>query len=659
MSAVLDRTAVSTPTPTRPSRREHGALAALLLGTGVLYLWDLSANGWANDFYAMAVRSMTTDWKAFFFASLDAGNTVTVDKPPASLWIMALSGRIFGVHSWSMLVPQALMGVATVALLYAAVRRVAGPRAGLLAGAAMALTPVAALMFRFNNPDALLVLLMVAAAYATVRAIEKGGTRWLLLAGFLLGFGFLTKMLQAFVVLPALALAFLVAAPTGIWKRVWQLLAAGVAVVVGSGWWIAIAELWPAASRPYIGGSTTNSVLELALGYNGLGRIFGNERGGGGGGGRVVFGPGAGAAPEPPPGGFVQFGGGGPGGGGGGFGGPAGLQRLFTGEIGGQATWLLPAAFVLLVAGLVLAWRRRELRASLILWGGWTVVTFLVFSLAEGIFHPYYTVALAPGIAALVGIGGVLLWRERSAWWVRAVLALVVAGTAAWSFVLLGRTPEYLPWLRWVVLAAAVLAVLGILASLRTKTFIAGTLAAIVVSGLAGPAAYAVTTAATSHNGGVPSAGPEMAGAGFGRQRPPGAPQGAPPQGTAQGTGRQGPESGVVDPQVVALLQSAGTDWSAAIVGSQGAAGLALASNTDVMAIGGFSGGDPAPTLEAFQADVAGGRIHWFVVGGGRGGGPGGDRGGTGSQITAWVQQHFTAQTVGGQTFYDLTAPTS
>jgi len=606
-----------------PTQREQGALAALLAGTGVLYLWNLSVNGWANDFYAMAVRSMTTDWKAFFFASLDAGNTVTVDKPPASLWIMALSGRIFGVNAWSMLVPQALMGVATVAVLYAAVRRVAGPRAGLIAGAAMALTPVAVLMFRFNNPDALLVLLMVAAAYATVRAIEKGGTRWLLLAGFLLGFGFLTKMLQAFVVLPALALAFLVAAPTGLWKRVWQLLAAGVAVVVGSGWWIAIAELWPAADRPYIGGSTTNSVLELALGYNGLGRIFGNERGGPGG-------PG--------------------------FGGQPGVQRLFTGEIGGQATWLLPTAFFLLLAGLWISWRRREARGSLILWGGWIIVSFFVFSLAQGTVHPYYTVALAPGIAALVGIGGVLLWRERTTRCVRALLVALVVGTGVWSSALLGRSPEYLPWLCWVVLAAAALAAVGVLGATQARAVDAGTIAAVVFVGLAGPTAYTVTTVITSHVGNLPSAGPEITRTEdvFGSQEPLGNQEGA-RQGASGPPAQRGIPAGPVDPAVVSLLQAAHTDWSAAVVGSRNAAALALSSDTDVMAIGGFSGDDPAPSLQQFQAEVGAGRIHWFVGGSERGGGPGADS--TAGRIDVWVQQQFGAQALGGMTFYDLTTP--
>jgi len=189
------------------------ALLALLVLTAALYTIGLSRNGWANDFYAAAVQAGTRSWKAFFFGSLDAGNFITVDKTPASLWVMELSARAFGLNSWSLLLPQAAEGVATVALLYATVRRWHGPAAGLIAGTVAALTPVAVLMFRFNNPDALLVLLMTGAAYATTRAIESGRTRWLMLTGALLGFAFLTKMLQGFLVVPAFALAYLVAGP--------------------------------------------------------------------------------------------------------------------------------------------------------------------------------------------------------------------------------------------------------------------------------------------------------------------------------------------------------------------------------------------------------------------------------------------------------------
>src|SRR5689334_19390753 len=403
------------------------ALLALLLLTGVLYLWGLGASGWGNAFYSAAVQAGSESWKAFFYGSSDAANSITVDKTPGSLWVMALSVRIFGLSSWSILVPQALMGVATAGLLFTTVRRWYGPAAGLLAGAVSALTPVAVLMFRFNNPDALLVLLMVAGAYATVRAIENGSTKWLVLAGVFVGFGFLTKMLQALLVVPAYALAYLFAGPPKLGQRIGQLLLAGLAVVVSAGWYIAIVELVPASMRPYIGGSQNNSLLELTLGYNGLGRLNGEETGSVGGGG----------------------------GAGGGMWGESGLLRMFDSSQGGQVSWLLPAALIVLVAGLVLtlrAARTDRLRAGLILWGSWLVITAGVFSFMQGIFHAYYTVALAPAIGAVVGIGSVLLWRRRNNIFAALTLAAAIAVSAWWSFHLLGRSADFVPWLRWVVL---------------------------------------------------------------------------------------------------------------------------------------------------------------------------------------------------------------
>ena len=349
------------------------ALLAVLALTAALYAIGLSRNGWANDFYAAAVQAGSKSWKAFFFGSFDAGNFITVDKTPASLWVMELSARAFGLNSWSLLLPQAAEGVAAAALLYATVRRWFGPAAGLIAATVLALTPVAALMFRFDNPDALLVLLMTAAAYATVRAIESGRTRWLVLTGTLLGFAFLTKMLQGFLVLPGFALAYLVAGPPRLGKRLLQLLAGGAAILASVGWWVAIVQLTPAADRPYIGGSTGNSVLQLALGYNGLGRLTGNETG------SVGFRGGAGPS----------------------FGGPAGLARLFAADMGGQVSWLLPAALIGLAALVWLSWRSPRtdrVRAAALLWGGWLLVTGGVFSFMAGIIHPYYTIALAPAI---------------------------------------------------------------------------------------------------------------------------------------------------------------------------------------------------------------------------------------------------------------------
>ncbi|HKS97890.1 MAG TPA: glycosyltransferase family 39 protein, partial [Rugosimonospora sp.] len=415
------------------------ALALLLAATGVLYLWGLSASGWANAFYSAAVQAGATSWKAFFFGSSDASNFITVDKTPASLWVMDLSARAFGVNSWSILVPQALEGVAAVGLLYLTVRRWFGPVAGLLAGAALALTPVAVLMFRFNNPDALLTLLLIAGAYAMTRALERASARWVVLAGALVGLGFLTKMLQALLVVPAFGLVYLIAAPTSVRRRLLHLAAGLGALVASAGWWIAIVSLIPAKDRPYIGGSQHNSILELTLGYNGLGRLSGSETG--------SVGPGGGAA-------------------GGGFWGATGLTRMFSAEIGGQISWLLPAALILLVAALWLTRRAPRLdrtRAAFVLWGGWLVVTWLTFSLMRGIFHPYYTVALAPAVAAVAGMGAVLLWRHRSSTVVNITLAATLAVTALWSYTLLARSASWQPWLRYAGLAAGLAAALGLL----------------------------------------------------------------------------------------------------------------------------------------------------------------------------------------------------
>jgi 4-amino-4-deoxy-L-arabinose transferase-like glycosyltransferase len=646
----------------QPRRREQAwarpALALLLLATAGAYIWNLTASGDANSFYAAAVQAGTRSWKAFFFGSLDTSNFITVDKPPASLWVMALSGRIFGFSSASMLIPQALEGVAAVALLCAGVKRWFGAGAGLLAGAVLAVIPVAALMFRFNNPDALLVCLLVAAAYCLVRALEGASTRWLLAVGTMIGFAFLAKMMQAFLVLPGFALVYLVAAPTGLRRRLLQLAGGALAIVVSAGWWVAIVALWPTSSRPMIDGSSTNSIFNLILGYNGLGRIFGSSAPGGGGGGAN-------------------------------FSGPAGLLRLFNSEMGGQAAWLIPAALLALGLGL---WSRRQAprtdraRAAVILWGSWLVVSGLVFSLSSGIIHTYYTVALAPAIAALVAIGAVSLWRRRETLSARLWLAVAVLGTAAWAWVLLDRTPSLEPWLRPLILASAVLAAAALVAAPRLHgmgrpvAVLAATLA--MTAGLAGPVAYAAQTINTAHTGSTPSAGPTGTGGAFGGG----------PGGGGQTTSNA----------LVKALQSGHYRWAAAVSGSKNAATLELASGgVPVMAIGGFDNQGGNLTLAQFKAYVAKHEIHYYIAGttgggGGQGGptgaarptgggrppgtgsfpgggrpggsgfgghagagGPGGIGGSSTSAITTWVKAHYKAVTIGGQTVYDLTQPLS
>ncbi|MCW2846794.1 MAG: glycosyl transferase [Marmoricola sp.] len=640
--------------PTEDPSWARPAFLGLLLATGVLYLWGLGASGWANSFYSAAVQAGSESWKAMFFGSSDAASSITVDKTPLALWPMAISVRIFGLSAWSILVPQAIEGVATVALLHQVVRRTTGSAAaGLIAGAVMALTPVAVLMFRFNNPDALLTLLLVGASAATLRAVEatRGPTstkatvghpvRWLALAGALVGLAFLTKMLQAFLVLPALGLVYLLCANTSWGKRVGHLLVAFGSMLLAGGWWIAIVELWPAASRPYIGGSQNNSILELTLGYNGLGRLSGNETGSVGGGG----------------------------GAGGGNWGATGILRLFNSEIGGQIAWLLPAALVLGAAALWFGRRRVNLRAGVILWGTTLLVTALTFSFMAGIFHAYYAVALAPAIAALVGMGAWVLWEHRTSLVATGILSFTVALTSMFAWFLLDRTTDYLPWLKWAVVVLGLLSALAIAGAGHLPRKLALVAAGVaLVASLAGPAAYAVSTAATPHTGSIPTAGPASAGGmggpgGGGRPGLPGvAPTGQAPgqTGTTRGAGGGGVGgllNGSTSSAAVTKLLQTDADaytWTAAAIGANNAAGYQLASQEPVMAIGGFNGSDPSPTLAQFKQYVADGRIHWFIASSVGGGGGGGNASGTSSAITAWVTANFTAKTVGSSTLYDL-----
>ena len=619
---------------------ERPALLGLLTATAVLYLWNLSANGWANSFYSAAVQAGTVDWEAFFYGSSDAANSITVDKPPASLWLMALSARIFGLSSFSILLPEAIMGVVTVALVYLIVRRHFSAPAALLAGSMLALTPVAVLMFRFNNPDALLVLLMTLAVYVTLRGVESGKLRWVLWAGAMVGLGFFTKQLQAFLILPVLVGVYLWAAPISWGRRFTHLFGALGVMVVSGGWWVAIVELVPATLRPYIGGSQTNSFLELTFGYNGFGRLTGNETGSVGGGGAT----------------------------GTGMWGSTGILRLFEDEIGGQVTWLLPAALVVMVAGFVLLARTRRSdprRVVLALFGGWLVVTALAFSVMAGIFHAYYTVALAPPLAGTVAIGASMLWSRRGEPAVRIVSALAMALTALWAFALLGEASDWLPWLKWVVLVLGAVATVMLLLPERGRMLAAATLAVTLVGGLVGPAAYSLETVSVSHSGSIVTAGPSVSGSTGARAggTPGGMPGGTPPAGARPGgAGGIGGGAGgllgggTVSSKVVALLEvnAANFTWVAASVGSNNASGYQLASSFPVMAIGGFNGSDPSPTLAEFRSSVAAGKIHYFVGGGSVGQSPGGSA--ASASIAAWVAANFTATTVDGVTMYDLTS---
>jgi hypothetical protein len=486
----------------------------------------------------------------------------------------------------------------------------------------------------------------------------------------------MAKTLQALIVVPGFAVVYLLAAVGSLRRRLTRLVWAGAALLVAGGWWVAIVTVWPASSRPYIGGSTDNSVLNLIFGYNGFGRIDGNESG------SVVGGGGQGRA---------------------GAWGPTGIARLFGSEMGTQISWLLPAALVFMCA---LVWSFRLLprtdgrRAGVLIWGSWLVVTGLVFSFAQGIIHPYYLVVLGPAIGALVGIGAVWSWQHRASVLARlsGVAALVL--TVVWANELLDRTPDWYPWLRTTILVggvagAAVFALPGRFA-VRGRAPLAALGAALVVVAVAAPTAYSLQTASTSHNGAIPTAGPNVSASRFpggrfaftspgrsrnsftnpGSGRRPrfgfgfgGGPGSTPPGGGGFRPGGGAPgfgggffggggglggllNSGAPNAALVTLLKTnaSGFKWVAATIGANSAAGVQLAADEPIMAIGGFNGTDPAPTLGQFEADVAAGRIHYFLAGGGLGGR------GTASAIAGWVEQTFKAQNVGGVVVYDLTA---
>jgi len=630
-SSVLDRVRA------RAGRLSWAAAAQIGVAAlaSILYLVNLTVSGFANAYYSAAALAASQSWSAWFFGSIDSANFITIDKPPLSTMVLGLSVRLFGLNSWSILLPEALMGVGTVVLLMAVVRRTFGSWAAVIAGLVAALTPAAVLIFRYNNPDALLTLLLVGAAYAFIRSLEWGSLRWVTAAAILVGLAFNTKYLQAWLVLPAFAAVWAIAAPGGIRRRIVGLALALGSVLVASGWWVLVMELLPTSVRPFIGGSTNNSALDLILGYDGLGRIFGGSGGG----------PGAG-------------------GGGGGFSGTPGLFRLFNPELGGQIAWFLPLSFVGLGVGL---WARRQAprtdlrRAAYLTWGLWLLIHAAVFSFMSGIIHSYYVVAMAPAVGALVGGGVTELWAMRARNprlpWAGLVLAGGLIATAAVTYLLLDRTPDFAPGLAIAIaaLTLAAVAVIALPAGLvqRRGQPIAAALAIAVL--LTGPTAYALDTMGTAYAGGDPSAGPQVASAdgrgGFGGfvGGGNGGPVGVAPGALAGGPGGDAASSTLID-YLVANRGSA--TWIVAVTSANQAGSIELATGLPVMAMGGFSGTDPAPTLDQLKALVASGQLRYVIVSG-RGGGPGGGSPAV-SEVDAWVQANGTPVTSVSSNLYDL-----
>ncbi|MFJ3417885.1 ArnT family glycosyltransferase [Streptomyces sp. NPDC086082] len=628
--------------PEDDPRWARPALWAILLLATALYVWNLTSIT-GNTFYDAAVYSGTKSWKAFFFGALDSGSFITVDKPPFALWVMGLSARVFGYGTWQLMLPMVAAGTGSVALLYRQVKRDFGAVAGTVSALVLTLTPITVAITRDTNPDPILVLLMMLGAAALMKAVRNGKLMPLVWSAVAIGFAFNTKMMQAYVVLPAFFLVYLWATNVSLGRRVRNLAVATVALVVSSAWWMVIVDLIPASSRPYIGGSTDNTVWDLVIGYNGFGRIFGA--------GSSVGSQGNGAS----------------------FGGSSGLYRMFNEIMGGQISWLIPFAAIALVGGLVLrgrAPRTDAKRAALMLWGGWSVLHFLTFSLAEGTFHPYYVTAMAPGIAAVAGAGGVLLYRafrEGSAAKWAWVLPTAIAAGSIWAVVLLQRVSgsgTVYTIAEVVVAATGVASVLGLLVARftrRHRLMVFAALAAVVAL-LAGPAAYSVSAATSSANGTNPTAGPSTGG-GMGGAK---GKTGSAPNGSGAGAGKMGtlPSGGTapsgtksssesggksaggggmgggtqVSSEMITYLKKHqdGATWLLAVSTDQTASSIILESGQPVISMGGWSGSDNAMTLAKLKSLVKSGKLHYIIISsdGGQG---------TDTAITTWVKAHGTA----------------
>ena len=707
-----------------------------------VFLWNLDASGHANEFYSAAAQAGSQNWEAFLWGSLDAGNAITVDKPPAAIWLMALSVRLLGLSSFAILLPQALMGIACTYLCYAITRRYWGNWAGIAAGLVFTFTPVAALMFRFNNPDALLVLLMLGASGCVLRGLEPDAgpaenrcrTAWFVFAGALVGLGFLTKQLQVFLVLPGFALAILAFSPAKLRRRFLDAAAALGAMTVSAGWWVLLTVLVPSGSRPYFGGSQSDSFLELTFSYNGLGRLTGNETG------SVV--PGAGSTTAQ-----------------GGMWGETGLFRLFGSGFNDQITWLALFAFAGIVVGIIAAWALKKhrstepvvfhmphktLRANLdyvsrlenpsavsrmrlafvAVFGCWLAVTWLVFSFMAGIFHQYYTVALAPAVATMTAACLQGLWELRSHAAAKITAALLTALSAIWAFSLVQQSG----WQTWlataIVVAGTGSAALGLICALlshgenpsakvarASRKGMRIAVAVALVTLMTAPIAWTGCTIATGHHGSIVTAGPTGEGDAGGTpvssansaegsnqdaddaNQSSTAGDGADTEGSAQPADSQPGNKSELDAtapsspsysqgsqgqtaqngpggnggnmlggrsssqEIVELLKenASGYRWAAATTGSQNAASYQLASELPVIAIGGFNGSDPAPTLDQFKSFVEEGLVRYYVSSDGMGGGQMGGSDAA-SEIAEWISANFEAQTIDGITVYDLSA---
>ncbi|GAC1375461.1 MAG: glycosyltransferase family 39 protein [Ktedonobacteraceae bacterium] len=644
--------------PDRPILWSRLALVAVMLLSIALNFYQLGQNGFGNLYYAAGVRSMLDNLHNFFFVSFDPGSFVTLDKPPLGFWLQAISAKLFGFTAFSVLLPQALCGVLAVGLLHHLVRRHFGTLAGLLAALALAISPISVVTNRNNTIDSTLALVMLLGAWAVFRAAETGRLRWLLLCALAIGLGFNIKMMEAYLVVPAYGLLYLLAAPKSLWTRIKHLLLATLLLLVVSLSWMVAVDLTPASQRPWIGSTQNNSEVTLAIGYNGVQRLLGQLGGRGrarnntsaqnSNAGTPPQGANGGAFPpqaaqnsatpgssgtnsgtknaQPPP---LN------GSGGGMFNtGTVGPLRLFAEPLGGQIGWFLPAAFLGMIA---VVWQRRprpqqdRQQQSLVLWGMWMLTMGVFFSVA-GFFHPYYLTVMAPAVAALFGIGVVTMWSDfRRAGWRGWLLPLALLATGAEQIYILSNYPA---WGAWLIPLIGVLCSLGVVALvvLRLLTretfgalrmqFITAVLGIAILSLLVAPTVWSAIPVLEGRADSLPSAGPTAQG-NFGG-----------------GPGGPGGDNASNNTQLISYLQAhqGSAQYLLATTSSRTSDEIIITTNKPVMALGGFGGSDPILTTSQLASLVKRGTVRYFLLGGDFGG-PGGSQQ---SSLTTWVTQNCT-----------------
>jgi 4-amino-4-deoxy-L-arabinose transferase-like glycosyltransferase len=649
---------------------ERIGLAAIALLAAVLEFWHLNQLGTPNTFYAAAVLSMTQNLHAFLFNSLDSVGFVTIDKPPLGFWIQAISARLIGFSGFSILLPEALATIGTVVLAYVLVKRAFGGVAGLLAALMLALVPVSVAIGRNNTIDALLVFFLMLAVWTSLKATEHGSLRWLLITGVIVGLGFEIKMLEAYLVVPALGLVYLLGAPISWQKKIGHLLLAATAMLAVSLAWPLAVDFTPANLRPWVDSTQNNSAISLAFGYNGIQRLLGQRESLT----QFLSGLGIRLSSSDPTANATN-----PGGFGGMFNnGPAGPFRLFDQELGSQASWLLPLSLLTIA---IAVWQgivsrttffRTRKGQTVVVFGMWLLTAGAFFSVAN-FFHSYYLVTLGPPIAVLAAIGLVGLWQEfRAGSWLGWGLPVAVLGTALVQVAMLRYYPTWSAWLTPMAVGAAGLAIVGlVIARIGKRWLVArGATVLAVVALLLVPAIWSGYTSMSSlRGGGLPMAGPQVQGdRGFGfggapegraSGRSPVAPSDAVPGGFGGGPGGfgGGPDFGTANAAVTDyLIQNQGSaTYLVATTDSNSAASIILATDKPVMSLGGFSGSDPILTVDQFADLVRSGQVRYVLAG--RGNGGFGGRGGS-SAIMSWVQANGTPVSIdGSQTqLYDLSS---